>query len=409
MLANTTFAKHVLATFLICWTMLVSTNAEEPSRLANSSETRVASAKEPEVNDAEAARSWVRRLGADDYRERETAARQLLALGPAAKPALLEGAKLPDLEIRLRAHSLLREILHSGFEARLKAFIAGEPGATAPPGWLKFKEIVGSSKSSRELYAEIYRRDGALLAAVNKPNVDSSVIQQLQKKIADVRQVQMAQMRTGTPKVEREVIAMLLFVTNKKCIESDRDVYPLIINLYSLLLYSGTDVALREPMLQMLLDAWAAPRGTGPGAYYILEVCSRYNRTAAGLKLSYKLLENENAPTNAVPLAAMFVAKQGGREGIPILEKHLKNSTRYTMHHNPQIRKEPIPIEVRDIVLAMLIHLSGQKLEDYGYKHAKPDSRTIFNRYSLLFLSEEDRTAALKKWKQWREANQEKR
>jgi len=224
----------------------------------------------------------------------------------------------------------------------------------------------------------------------------------LQKKIAEVRQQQMVQMRSGSRRIDREVLATLLFLTNKRCFESDRDVYPLIISLYSLLLYSSTEAVMTDPALLKLLDDWAEKRVTGPATYYVLEVCSRYDRNAAGLKLARKVLAGNDAATNAIPLAAIFIAKQGNTKDVPLLEGQLDNTTRFTMHHNPRIRKEPIPIEVRDIVLAMLIHLTGQKLEDYGYKHARPDTRTIFNRYSLLFLSDEERNAALSKWKAWR-------
>lgn len=351
------------------------------------------------------ARRLVQQLGADEYREREAAAKRLLALGLGARDALSEGLKSPELEIRLRARALLRAISHSGFESRLRAFIAGEPGAEAPPGWSKFKSITGDSPAARSLYAEMFRSDGRLLAAFASESPTQDSIQLLQKRISDVRTEQMESMRTGRINLKPETIALLLYLTNAKCIPDATKAYPPILSLYSLLIYPGSESSIRDPLVLKLLDDWAVHRSTGPAAYYVIEICNKFERRKAGLELAKKILLDSNAQPNAIPLAAMIIAAQGDVEDVPLLEKYLSNSVRFTTHHNLQIRKEPIPIEVRDIVLAMLIHMTGQKIEDYGYKHARPDAKTIYNRYSLLFLSDEERQAALNKWKAWRAAH----
>ncbi|HVJ81046.1 MAG TPA: hypothetical protein VNC50_08255 [Planctomycetia bacterium] len=58
----------------------------------------------------ESATALVARLGADDYRTREEAHRKLSAMGAAAAPALKEAAKSADVEKRLRAEALLRDL-----------------------------------------------------------------------------------------------------------------------------------------------------------------------------------------------------------------------------------------------------------------------------------------------------------
>src|SRR5689334_20332910 len=52
----------------------------------------------------------IRKLGADDYRERETAVRELIAFGANAYPALHVAAKSPEPEVSRRAETALREI-----------------------------------------------------------------------------------------------------------------------------------------------------------------------------------------------------------------------------------------------------------------------------------------------------------
>ncbi len=379
--------------------------ADEPPGNDSQPVQQAAADKAVQADKQARARQWVTRLGADDYREREAAARQLLALGPSARPALQKGLQSPDLEVRVRSWSLLQEILHSGFEAELKAFVAGVPGATPPTGWDRFRSVVEDQPAARRLYAEMFRRDGDLIHAAIKADRTSNWISQLQRKISEVRSNQMAQMKVGTVRQDKETLALLLFLTSDKCLPEDDQAYSPVIGLYSLLSYPASDLALRDPIMLKLLDAWAMGRSEGRTAYYVLEICLRKQRMKAAEVLSRKVLQSSDARSNTIPLAAMVVAKAGDLKDVPLLERHLNNSNRFTNHHNARIRKEPIPIEVRDIVLAMLVHMTGQKIEDYGYKHARPDPVTVYSRYSLLFLSDAERDQALKKWMEWRKAH----
>ena len=358
-------------------------------------------------NRATEAREWVKRLGAPEYREREVAARQLLAIGPSARPALLEGMQSADLEVRVRAWALLQEIAHSGFEARLKAFVTGDPHAEPPPGWDRFRSIVGDHQAARTLYAEMFRRDGELLsAAVSEEDADTW-IQQLNRKISEARTNQMTQMRAGIFRQDKELLALLLFLSSDRCLKNHDEAYTPIINLYTLLMYPGTDASLRDPLMLKLLDAWALGRSRGKASYYVLEVLSRKQRTEAAYEVSKRILQSEDAQLSALPLAALLVAKKGDVKDLPLLERHLNDSRTFTSHHNGRIRKEPIRIQVRDVVLGAAVHLTGQKLEDYGYKHVRSDSVTLYSRYSLLFVEDAEREKALKKWHQWRKAHPE--
>ncbi len=387
------------------------TMAAPPAGQASSDQvaaTKPAAAKDASSeNRATEAREWVKRLGAPEYREREVAARQLLAIGPSARPALLEGMQSADLEVRVRAWALLQEIAHSGFEARLKAFIAGDPRVEPPPGWDRFRSIVGDHQAARTLYAEMFRRDGELLSAAVSEEDSGTWIQQLNRKISEARTNQMTQMRAGIFRQDKELLALLLFLSSDQCLKNHDEAYTPIINLYTLLMYPGTDASLRDPLMLKLLDAWALGRSSGKASYYVLEVLSRKQRTEAAYEVSKRILQSEDAQLSALPLAALLVAKKGDVKDLPLLEHHLSDSRAFTSHHNGRIRKEPIRIQVRDVVLGAAVHLTGQKLEDYGYKHVRSDSVTLYSRYSLLFVEDAEREKALKKWNQWRKAHPE--
>ncbi len=356
-------------------------------------------------NGSLSADKWVERLGADEFNEREEAAKRLLALGTAARAALLEGLRAPDLEVRVRSRALLQEIVHSGFESRLKAFISGKPGASPPPGWDKFKSIVGDRPVARQLYAEMFRQDGDLLAAATNKDGAMSWLEDFRKKVTAIQRERMTRMRAGMVRIDKEALATLMFLTSEKCIGPNQSADSAVMQVYPLLIDTTSDIMFRDPMMLKLLDSWALGQKSGLGAYYALEVSSRKQRFEISLTLGRRILEDRSAKPNYIPLAAMMVAKAGQVSDVPLIERHLSNTTRFSTHHNPRVRKEPIPIEVRDIVLAMLVHLTGQKLEDYGFKHARPDPVTVYNRYYLFILSDEARQAGLKRWKTWRAAH----
>jgi hypothetical protein len=107
----------------------------------------------------------VRRLGDSDFRAREEASRELFAIGLAAKEALLEGAKDPDLEVRRRCRGLLPEILEADRQAKLAAFIADREGKLAHdlPGWERYRKIAGEDAAARALFVEIQKNDTGFL------------------------------------------------------------------------------------------------------------------------------------------------------------------------------------------------------------------------------------------------------
>src|SRR5262245_26095389 len=78
----------------------------------------------------------VRRLGDPSYLTREWAAQDLLALGTRARPALLEGLKSADAEIKARCRDLLPLLGLTEQDRLLGAFV--QTGKFPPmrlPGW----------------------------------------------------------------------------------------------------------------------------------------------------------------------------------------------------------------------------------------------------------------------------------
>ena len=107
----------------------------------------------------EAGRGLVARLGSPSYRDREAAARALLAIGYPAKDAVLAGQKSPDTEISDRCAKLYPVIWRADLEKRVRKFL-DDPDGLVPadlPGAARWLKAAGDGKESRQLYATLVR------------------------------------------------------------------------------------------------------------------------------------------------------------------------------------------------------------------------------------------------------------
>jgi hypothetical protein len=59
-------------------------------------------------------------------------------------------------------------------------------------------------------------------------------------------------------------------------------------------------------------------------------------------------------------------------------------------------------LQVRDVALAVLLHLTEQEPLTYGYLHAQANPQTVFNVQSLTLENDERRAAAAERWRAWR-------
>jgi hypothetical protein len=103
--------------------------------------------------------------------------------------------------------------------------------------------------------------------------------------------------------------------------------------------------------------------------------------------------------------ALIGVGKLGTKDQIPLLESLLEDDTKIV---NSRINNQISSVQIRDVALAMTLHLSGKDPREWGFEgipkvvNPNPNSNPLFQYYSLGFIDDEKdtkRTAALKKWK----------
>jgi hypothetical protein len=347
----------------------------------------------------------VERLGDVSYAIRESAADRLQALGMAAKSALMEGMKHPDLEIRMRAHQILVRAMQDDFERRMGDFIADveDKHDHGLPGWKSFREMVGGDPRSRRLFVEMLKHEADLLdAAENQPE---RLAEMLSQRVQNLQAQGFNHLGT-VQEVEPASVAAILFLSSEERVKSNPGLKSLA---YSVLNQPMVKEAIRggshAKQLKQLLQQWIVRTEDATQPYYGLMLALTYDLNDAGLELGRRYLSEKSAVPITLQYASIALGRFGSKQDLATLEPHLQNTTVCHTWSNPQLKKEPIKIEIRDIVLAMMIQLAGQNHRDYGYDLLEENPTYLFHLHTFGFLEDAQRDAALAKWKAWRQAN----
>ncbi len=345
----------------------------------------------------------IQKLGDSSFAVRDAASKLLLKEGLAAKPALLQALKNPDLEIRLRAHQLLVLVMQQEFELRMAAFVADVEGKLEHdlPGWQLFQKEVGSARGARELFVEMLKAESALLEACEANDPRSYEL--LTSRIQTLQGIGIAgfQQQHVTP----GSLATLLFMA--ATMQRSQNSAMVVSQMYSLLSQPIAKQAIttgpRSGMMTKLLESWVVRAADTSTAYYGLLLSLNYDLKDASLNAGRHLLMQNSPPSNSLPYAAIAVGRFGSKDDVPLLEKHLSNSTVCHTWHNPKF-KDLIKIEIRDIVLAMLVRLTGQSHKQYGFDLLMENPTTLYHIYTFGFPAAAQRDKALAKWQAWKTA-----
>lgn len=338
-------------------------------------------------------------LGSEEFDVRENAAKSLVAMGLAAEDELREALREPDLEIRLRANQLLSRIYRADLDRRLSAFIEGEDDQLANEldGWRQFREIVGDDRKSRATFAEIYRREEEMLAAINRPPQEREAI--LLARIERAQQELYGRSGGGAKPPSAETMAAVLLLAAQK--DTRQSIHGGV-QTYSLLSHSQVKNLItsgeQSAVLHKLVNAWVASSTEDSHVgRYALMVGLQYDLKDASLELARKLVAAKNVSTSMIPYAILAIGKYGGRSDVDRLEPLLANKTVCHRWHNGKF-PNTIEIQVRDVALAVLVQLTGKDHKQYGFDLLQPNESTLFHIYTCGFVENKQREAAMAKW-----------
>jgi hypothetical protein len=368
-----------------------------------------AHADEPANPVATLAAQLVTRLGDDSFQARQEAARQLVKLGLPAEPALRAALDHPDREIRLRAKQLIEAVRNRDYHVRLAAFEADVDGRSDAnlPGWTRYKTLVGDAASSRRLFVAMHKEEPDLmLASEGWPSSAGWAAQSARTLEKRCQELQAWLYEDGTQ--ERELTpgtaAAFYLVASDERIPLSEVAAAHITNLFN---YRPTVPRALEGQgpysqpLKRLVGAWLTRDNTPYIAMQNFTIALQYGLREA-LPSALKMLDQAGADVQCRQYAIHVVGRFGATEHVPPLSRLLEDKTVcMTLEIRPS---KTVEVQVRDIALGVLLHLTGQNLKDYGYSGVQRNSHWVFLPGSLRFEEESQRERALVKWHDWAKA-----
>jgi len=392
--------------------MALNSSASDPGSLVGESQTPPDPAKVAEL---------VRNLGSGSYRLRETATRALARIGVPAKAELLKALESPDAEVRYRARLVLSEVLELDFKVRLEAFIEDVHGKHEHdlPGWQQFRDQVGDGPVARRLFADIVRSEPALLEAGELGGEYAGAA--FEGRCQQIQEGMRVPGRQAERQVQVGTVAALLFVGAQDKVDISMQSAMSVTNFCYQQPFrqaiAGGDSA---PVLKKLVGGWVRRdfASDSTAAYQTMMLALQFN-VREGVEPALAMLKDGGGNPHMRQYALLVVGKFGSTDDIQRLEPLLEDQAICAQQQiavpteiakedpaNPKAMKnEMMETQIRDVALAVIIHLSGQKPADFGFQRVQPNSTVLFNTATLGFTSQELRSAALAQWRQWQQAN----
>ena len=348
--------------------------------------------------EAGTARGLVVKLGDASFVVRKRAMADLAKMGLPALPALVEGSRSSNREIRYRSKHVLGVVRDLDFQRRLVAFLKDdEPGKYQLPGWERFSELVGISPESKSLFVEMQRAEQALMAEA-KPEGEKLAGALTQRLTA------YAKNRSPSEKVSSGFTAAVLFVA------SDGRVLmtPTLTNLlYRVVLDSRVKANIRDDsngqdeVMRLLVGAFLVRYGSSD-PHRALNLALDLGMRQA-VVFAARILQGEPKTGRSREAALLTINFYRETRHLELVEKFLDDT--YTMPRSRRERDGRLvqpKIQIRDIALATAITLAGEDHVKFGFPHLRKDEFRLFDVTSLEFASEEDRQTAIAAWRKHR-------
>lgn len=342
----------------------------------------------------------VKQLGHPKYTVREAAAKQLIELGPNAVPALEEGAKALDEEVRNRSIALLPQARSAEWRRRSAEFLADTEGKQKHdmPLLADWEKLVGKLDiGSRKIFAEMIATDGEFLYEVEADRKKAAAACMARCKIV------LAQVRAPRGQVKGVLgdLAAIIFVDALAPSHYDwqEQAFPgNLLNNPTIL--ENIDAKDTGPVLRRLLMKWAAARPERDSVAFqrFASLVQKKPFPEAAAYLA-KAAKDKNADVLSMRLLAVqALGKVGGKEAAEALAE-LVNDTSPLFGGNPQ------DYRLGDSALAASILMHGKKLADFGLNHnggigfGTGDGDEIISLELHGFSNADARDKAIKKWK----------
>jgi hypothetical protein len=366
-----------------------------------------ANPNDPSSPEFKRAADLIHQLGSGRFSVREAAARQLVEMGRSARAALQVGLHDADPEVADRCRRLLPQAALADLQLRVDSFLADKEGKQEHdlPGWDRFQKLMGKDKEGRELFGEMLKTNAELFVALEldpKNFPDKYAV-----RCQELTSLMIAPQPGGAraqPK-PTDLATVFFFGAEPDTARAIRN-NQLLGNLLWQPAFQNTlrNGPAAEPFKKLFL-AWMEQRTDANSVNQCLAMVQQLNMKE-GVNFAARVMKNKDMNAYVRAQAATLLGKMGGKEHIALLEGLLDDETQVSnFNFNGQLGTT----QMRDVGLAMIIHLSGQKPQEFGFEFLKSQGGTISSYHYLGFADDKERSAARQKWKEWAASHKEKK
>lgn len=361
------------------------------------------------------AKSLIGLLGDPLFAVREKAQRELAGMGRKALQPLADSAmENPDPEVRLRCRKLIPAARADDFQARVETFLADTEGKYKHrlPGLDIFFDATGKNETARKVYIDILNNeenrrflseaegDTAVLATVVQNRSQQLYYRQYPRAVAG------QPVTPSTPPDFKDVLTILLVDTR---VPPEKQVRRTGIGSPSYLLNNTNfrpTVQGNTPEAELcrkVVAKWLDTRVESYDLYYGMTFLTNANQKEESIRAAKRLLASKTAIAfhrgYAMSTLARFADKEAVPDLLPVLTDETLCTTRFVNAN------ERYPILMKDVALAALVAVTGQKHTDYEFDPQGGGTGVVLNYSSYWFKSDEDRAKGFEKWKAWVKAN----
>lgn len=311
------------------------------------------------------------------------------------------GLKHQDAEVRIRCQRILAAIERRLENQIVKAFLDDTDSENdhGMAGWKAVRKVLGDSYSIRKLFVDMYRAERELFQAVAQEGGNLNEI-----------------FLTRMAEIEQSITVRL------PAIPGFRRLTPLA--TAAALLFVAGDPSVHPPNVTntCLIYASEVNRHLNGGEHraVLLKLLGRF----VGREVEYDSLAYQNFTLalrfglrESVPPALKYLAKKSGRprsKAYAMLVVGKLGKTKHLEAIKPLINdktqvyptlgdiKGRFPAtQLRDVAMAITIHVNGGQLSQFGFTSAKRHPQYLFQTQTLGFANVSQRETAFRKFNEW--------
>ncbi|MEX0792053.1 MAG: hypothetical protein WD045_02885 [Pirellulaceae bacterium] len=345
----------------------------------------------------------IRDLGAPEFATRELAQQRLIASRHAAFEEVERACRSPDPEIQRRATATLELLKEEIQRSDIEGLIAGRE--VQIPGWDRFRKLIGDGPEDRRLFAEMLQAEWEIVEISEKSPQQADYAIFL--RAAELKY----QIYAENQSLSIGNVMAMLFATSHPEIHltgpaNEELQYVLSAPTLSQSLVSHeSSRSIRGVLNHWVLRSTENRNLSARVRHAILNLCLQEN-LESGVPLATSVLRASGTDfldvdqNNYLVFGLLAIGKLGNKEHRPIIREYFDRHHRI-VQYLPGNDHESYSTQLRDVALAVDIHLTGHDPRQFGFPQIDSDPTHLFVYRTIGFSSEAARDEAFLKWKEF--------